>query len=171
LIMAISGLVVGPSVIMYFFTPALASAGRSGLSFRHFFVALFVNLGVAVAAIPFGLIAIASGKTIESHLTLPYGLSLLRKGIDLRIVTILGAVGPAYVASLVMGAALVALSLFVLQPLPPFYRLAVMVPMGGLLYFVLLAIFARSYLLSNLEELRSILKARPAAPANEMGGK
>ena len=171
LIMAISGLVVGPSVIMYFFTPALASAGRSGLSFRHFFVALFVNLGVAVAAIPFGLIAIASGKTIESHLTLPYGLSLLRKGIGLRIVTILGAVGPAYVASLVMGAVLVALSLFVLQPLPPFYRLAVMVPMGGLLYFVLLAIFARSYLLSNLEELRSILKARPAAPANEMGGK
>ncbi len=170
LVMAISGLVVGPSVIMYFFTPALASAGRSGLSFRHFFVALFVNFGVAIAAIPFGLIAIASGKTIESHLTLPYGLSLLRKGIGLRIGAILGAVGPAYIASLVMAAVLIALSLYTLQPLSPFYRLAVMVPLGGIIYFGILGIFARSYLVSNLEELRSILKPRRAASAENMGG-
>jgi O-antigen/teichoic acid export membrane protein len=165
-IMAISGLVVGPSVIMYFFTPALASAGRSALSFRHFIVALFVNLGVAVVAIPFGLIAIASGKTIESHLTLPYGIRLLSKGIALRFMDIVKAVGPAYLAALVMGAALMALWLLGLQTLQPFYRLIIMMPLGGLLYFALLGIFARPYLTSNLEELRSLIRPRRiASPA------
>ncbi|MGE3745658.1 MAG: lipopolysaccharide biosynthesis protein [Sphingomonadaceae bacterium] len=162
-IMAISGLVVGPAVIMYFFTPALASAGRSGLSFRHFIVALFVNLGVAAAAIPFGLIAIAAGKTIESHLTLPYGLRLLRKGIDLRVMETVKAVGPAYLASLAMGAALMILSLFWLQDISSFYRLVIMVPLGAVLYFVLLGMFARSYLSSNIEELRSLIRPRRIA--------
>lgn len=164
--MAINGLVVGPSMIMYFFTPALASAGRSGLSFRHFFVALFVNLAVAVVAIPFGLIAIASGKTIESHLTLPYGLRLLRKGIGLRASAMLSAVGPAYFASLVMAATLIALSLTSLQPLSPFYRLAVMIPLGGIIYFAILGFFARPYLISNIEELLPILRPRRIGPAD-----
>lgn len=167
-IMAISGLVIGPSVIMYFFTPALASAGRSGLSFRHFVVALFVNLGVAIAATPFGLIAIAAGKTIESHLTLPYGVRLLRKGVDLRALDIVRAVGPAYLAALVMGATLMLLWLLALQTMMPFYRLAIMVPLGALVYFAILAIFARSYLMSNLDELRSLVRPRRiAAPMSD----
>lgn len=160
IIMAINGLVVGPSVIMYFFTPALASAGQSSLSFRHFIVALFVNAGVALAAIPFGLFAIAAGKTIESHLTLPYGLSLLRKGISLRLRDMLNAVGPAYFAALAMAAALIGLSHFTLQSLEPLPRLAILVPLGAILYFAILGIFARPYLTSNIEELRILFKRR-----------
>lgn len=163
IIMAINGLVIGPSVIMYFFTPALASAGRSALSFRHFIVAFFVNIAVAIVAIPFGLFAIASGKTIESHLTLPYGLKLLRQGIGLRMIEVFRAIGPAYLSALTMAAALTVLSNFALQNLSPVVRLGVMVPLGAILYTALLAVFARKYLVSNIEELRVLLRPKAAA--------
>jgi len=162
-VMAINGLAVGPSVIMYFFTPALASAGRSALSFRHFIVAFFVNIGVAIVAIPFGLFAIASGKTMESHLTLPYGLKLLRRGISLSLSDIFKAVGPSYIAALLMAAILMVLSHFALQSLQPVTRLFFMIPLGAILYLATLGIFARPYLLSNIEELRVLLKPRKTA--------
>jgi PST family polysaccharide transporter len=158
IIMAINGLVVGPSVIMYFFTPALASANRSALSFRHFIVAFFVNMAIALIAIPFGLFALASAKTIESHLTLPYGLRLLKRGVDLKTLTILKVVAPAYLASLVMAAIVMALGHFWLAPFSPWVRLPAMAACGALIYGSLLALFARHYLVENIRELSFLLR-------------
>jgi PST family polysaccharide transporter len=165
IIMAINGFVVGPAVIMYFFTPALASAGSSVLSFRHFIVAFFVNIVVAIVAIPFGLFALAAGKTVESHFTLPYGLHLLRKGLDLKAREMLSTVTPAYLASLAMAGLITALSVFGLQSIPPYQRMIIMIPLGGIVYFAILAAFARPYLVSNLEELRSVFKRPNLSPA------
>lgn len=158
IIMAINAFVVGPSVIMYFFIPALTSAGRSALSFRHFAVALVVNTVVAIVAIPFGMLAIASGKTIESHLTLPYGLSLLKRGLSLKPSTILASVAPAYLSSLAMAACVMALRYFYLGALTPSIRIPLAIGAGALLYALILALFARRYLLDNLKELAFLLK-------------
>jgi O-antigen/teichoic acid export membrane protein len=157
-IMAINGLAVGPSVIMYLFIPALASAGRSGLSLRHYVAALFTNVIVAALAIPFGLLAIASGKTIESHATLPYGLNLLKRGLGAKPAGVLSAIAPAYLAALIMAGTVAALGHFELQGMDPIARMLIMVASGGVLYVAILAIAARRFLAENINEFSPLLK-------------
>lgn len=157
-IMALNGLAVGPSVIMYLFTPALASAGRSGLSFRHFIAAFFTNILVAICAIPFGLYAIASGKTIESHLTLPYGLTLLRQGLGVGAIDTLRSIAPAYFAALVMAASVALLGYFGLQGLNSVSRLLVMVASGGVIYVAVLMLTARRFLTDTIQEFAPLFE-------------
>ena len=155
-IMVINSVVVGPSVIMYFFVPALAAAGYSALSSRHYFASLIVNVTTAVAAAPLGLLAIAAAKTIQSHLTLPYGLRLTKQAIGLGALDNLRAVAPAYLASISMGGAVWALGHFALGGMTPLSRLAIMAVAGVLLYAALLAVFARRFFKDNLSELTSL---------------
>lgn len=168
-IMALNGLAVGPSVIMYLFTPALASAGRSGLSFRHFIAAFFTSILVAICAIPFGLFAIASGKTIESHLTLPYGLSLLKRGLGVGPFAVLRSIAPAYLAALVMALSVIALGYFVLHTMNPVARMLIMIASGGAIYVAILALTARRFLADNLREFLPLLKGLQTRAAGFRG--
>jgi len=159
LIMIINSLVVGPSVIMYFFIPALASANRSALSLRFYIVSLVVTGVTALTAIPFGPLAASSTKAIESHVTLPYGLKLTRQGIGLRPIDNLRAIAPAYLAALIMAMIVMAIGYYQLGKFQPWQRMPIMVAIGGLIYPAFLALFARQFLRETLGEL-AFLKNR-----------
>jgi PST family polysaccharide transporter len=159
LIMIINSLVVGPSVIMYFFIPALASANRSALSLRFYIVSLVVTGVTALTAIPFGPLAASSTKAIESHVTLPYGLKLTRQGIGLRPIDNLRAIAPAYLAALIMAMIVMAIGYYELGKFQPWQRMPIMVAIGGLIYPAFLALFARQFLRETLGEL-AFLKNR-----------
>jgi len=168
IIMMINSLVVGPSVIMYFFVPALAAAGASGLSLRFYLATLVATAAAAIGPIPFGAIAVSAAKVIESHLTLPYGLSLTRRAIGLHPIDNLRAIAPAYLAGLAMAIIVGAFGYFALQQFQPWLRMPIMVAVGGLLYPALLAVFARRFLKETLGEL-SFLKHRFGRRAGQEG--
>lgn len=166
MIMVINSLVVGPSVIMYFFVPALAAAGHSALSSRHYFASLIVNTITAMVAVPFGLFVIAAAKTIQSHLTLPYGLRLTKRAINLNALENLRAIAPAYLASILMAGAVAALGHFALRDMTPWSRLPIMAAAGALLYGALLGAFARDFLRDNLAEVTSLFGRFRQSPSS-----
>ncbi len=108
-------LMVVPYALSSFTSPMLMALGRAG-TLRTFALGQLVStVAFALAAAPFGLIAVACANVVRAYLALPFQLWMLRSASGLRPQDALGAIAKPLLASLVMGAVVWAL-MDALQP-------------------------------------------------------
>jgi len=156
-IMAINGLVVGPVVIMYFFTPALASMGKSALALQSGIAASAGNLIAASIAAPFGVLAVTAAQTLRAYITLPFSLRLLKRGLSIGPVAMIKTIMPALTAAAIMAAILAILQRTVLLEMSPLERILIMVAVGVPLYFVGLFVIDRRTIADSAREFAPLL--------------
>lgn len=154
----IFALMVVPYALSSFTSPMLMALGR-GATLRTFsLVQLISTIAFAVAAAPFGLIAVAWTTVLRAYLALPFQLWMLRSASGLRPQDALSAIAAPLAASLVMGAVVWPL-MFVLRPLfsSVLVPIFICVAAGAAVYSaVLLAISAEARTLArtNLKHFR-----------------
>lgn len=94
---------VVPLAISNFTPPMLLALGRGDTLRTYALMQLITTIAFAVAAAPFGLIAVAWTAVIRSYLALPFQLLMLRKATGLRPLDAFAAIAAPMTASLVMG--------------------------------------------------------------------
>jgi O-antigen/teichoic acid export membrane protein len=103
-IVQIYSFMVVPYALASFTSPMLMALGR-GATLRTFaFFQLITTTVFALAAAPFGLIAVAGAMAVRAYLALPFQLWMLRSASGLKPRDALSAVAKPLLASLVMGA-------------------------------------------------------------------
>ena len=141
--MRIVGFSGGAIAVSAFIEPLLVSAGRP---LWVFYVAIFeavVSIGCSLAAVRFGLVAVAVGYVVRSYAALPAGLYLARRGMGISIGRVMKAsLAPALAAGAMWASVTVLRA--PLQSLAPFTRLMLLVPAGAVVYAVALLVVARS---------------------------
>jgi O-antigen/teichoic acid export membrane protein len=132
-------LMVVPYALAGFTSPMLMALGRGG-TLRTFALSQLISTIVfALAAAPFGLVAVAWASVGRAYLALPFQLWMLRSASGLRPQDALSAVARPLLASVVMGAAVWAL----MELLQPRFSVALVpivicVAAGMLIYGVLI---------------------------------
>jgi O-antigen/teichoic acid export membrane protein len=152
------GFMAVPFTLNRFASPALATLGQSGLLARIAVLQLALTVVMTVAAAPYGLVAIAGAYVARAYLVLPVQMWAFKKYSDLSYGAVLGSIAPALGTSLVMAGALLALGrvlggVFANRGL----YLLVMVAAGAAVYVVCLVLFARRFVLRQLEDFRRLL--------------
>jgi hypothetical protein len=150
--------------------PALVSVGRSELLVRIALLQIPLLVGLVFLALPFGLKAIAFAFVLRAYIMLPHQLMLLKNAIGVEPMSVIKVVMPPVVASLALVAVVVVSEPLVRDIAPG--RLAYVMMAGALglsTYVAALALFARSFLASQLQALRPLLRGQSAAPASQIG--
>ena len=159
-VLALLSLMVGAAVLRYFVDPALIAVGRSRDVLRGNLLLVAGNACAAALTAPFGVGAVAAGQTAASYLTLPGLLALLQRGVGVAPLGALRGIAVPTVAALAMAAILVGVRELWLPAASPILRVSTLVPLGALIYLLLLWLFGRSYLRRTLAEVRPLLPVR-----------
>jgi PST family polysaccharide transporter len=152
-IMAILALVVVPATLLHFAPPALAALGRTRLVLLSSFATLVLNAIAAVVTVSFGIVAVAAGQAVRAHITAPFALSILRRGVGIPIRQSLRAIVEPAIAAGLMAATIVVARLYAFEDLSPFPRLLICVVLAAIVYACLLLAVAREYTIETLLEL------------------
>ena len=146
-----------PFTLNFFASPSLSVLGASRSLISLSTTQLVLGVALTLAALPFGLFAVAVSYVGRAYLTLPMQIWLLRRASGIRPIDSLRAVAPPLVASSLMGVALaVAMRLFG-DRLAGWQALLLLIAIGALFYGIaLLAISGtwRGRLLSLSRQLR-----------------
>lgn len=156
-VMALLALVVGAATLRYFVAPALIAVGRSGDVLRANLLMVAANALAALVTAPFGVAAVAAGQTVAGYLSLPPVLTLLRRGVGVATLEVLRGIAAPMVAAAGMAILLVLVRELWLADATALGRLAILVPLGAMLYLGLLLVLGRDYLRRTLAELRPLL--------------
>src|SRR3546814_9438971 len=132
-------LVAGPATLNYFQGPALFAAGRSGLAFWATLTGFLGNLIVAVISVGYGAIAVAAGFTLRAHITTPFSLRFVSKGIGVTPGRALLNILPPYLCALLMAPAVTFLLIDLLKAQSIFICLLFFILPGDLLFVVAMA--------------------------------
>jgi PST family polysaccharide transporter len=160
-IMAVLALAIAPVTLVHFAQPALAALGRTQLVLMSSVATFVMNAIAALATVSFGVVAVAAGQTARAHVSAPFALHMLRKGLGLTILRSLRSIMEPAAASALMAAVVVATRLSILEDVSPVVRLVICVILGAALYAGLLLAFARPYVVEIMLELLPTLP--PAA--------
>jgi PST family polysaccharide transporter len=160
-IMAVLALAIAPVTLVHFAQPALAALGRTQLVLMSSVATFLMNAIAALATVSFGVVAVAAGQTARAHVSAPFALHMLRKGLGLTILRSLRSIMEPAAASALMAAVVVATRLSILEDVSPVVRLVICVILGAALYAGLLLAFARPYVVEIMLELLPTLP--PAA--------
>src|SRR3546814_14783678 len=95
-----------PVTLNFFASPSLSVLGASRSLISLSTTQLVLGVILTLAALPFGLFAVAVSYVGRAYLTLPMQLWLLRRASGIRPIDSLRAVAPPLVASSLMGVAL-----------------------------------------------------------------
>jgi PST family polysaccharide transporter len=158
-VMTALALVVAPATLVYFAPPALAALGRSQLMLLSSFATFVMNALAALVTVSFGVVAVAAGQVARAHVTAPFALSMLQRGIGLPIGRTIRSVVEPGIAAALMAATVVAARLYALEDLSPLPRLAICVVLGAVVYASLLLTVARRYTAETMLELTPHLPA------------
>jgi O-antigen/teichoic acid export membrane protein len=151
--------VVIPATLVTFSQPALIAVGRTRLVLASNLVMLVLNAIAALATVSFGIVAVAAGQVARAHLTMPFVLHMLRKGIGLSFGQSLRSIADPAIAAGLM-AAVVVLARLALDDFPASIRLVLCVMIGAAIYVLLLLTIARRYTAETMFELLPHLPAR-----------
>lgn len=157
-IMTANAFIVGPALVMYFFNAAMTSSGKSALVLKSAAASWAANLMMTVVTIPFGVVKVAWGQSVRPHLTLPFSLWLLNRGIGLKPSELLRAILPAWLSALAMVGILYLMGRTVLSDMTPIERMSIMIAAGGPLYLLGLLLIGRDTLREGWKELGPLLK-------------
>jgi O-antigen/teichoic acid export membrane protein len=159
-IMTALALVVAPATLLYFTPPALAALGRTRLVLISNLGMLVLNAIVAFLTVGFGVVVVAAGQSARAHITAPFALHILRRGVGLPIGRALRSIVEPTIAGAVMAAAVAAARLYLLQDMSTPVRLAICVAIGAAIYAGLLLTLARRY---SVETMLELIPHLPAA--------
>lgn len=159
-VMTAMALIAGPAVLMYFAQPALAAAGKASFVMLSNLAMLVGNTIVAMLTMSWGVVAVAAGHSARAHLTLPFSLSLLRKGIGVDGWTAILNILPAYSAAALMALALAFGRWAFLDGVDELGRIAVMLIAGPPIYAMALFCFSPRLLKEGRAEIWSLVPIR-----------
>jgi O-antigen/teichoic acid export membrane protein len=152
------GLMAVPFTLNYFAGPALAALGRSGTLARLAALQVTLTVVLSLAAVPFGLTAIAGAYVLRAYLTLPVQMWLFKRYSGLGYRVLLKAIAPALSMAIVMAGALLVLDHFIGDR---FHSRGVfllcMVVTGAAVYAVSLLLFARKFVFEQIRDLKRLL--------------
>jgi O-antigen/teichoic acid export membrane protein len=157
------GLMAVPFTLNYFAGPALAALGRSGTLARLAALQVTLTVVLSLAAVPFGLTAIAGAYVLRAYLTLPVQMWLFKRysGVGYRV--LLNAIAPALSMAMVMAGALLVLDHFIGDRIHSRgVFLLCMVVTGAAVYAVSLLLFARKFVLEQIRDLKRLVSDRTA---------
>jgi PST family polysaccharide transporter len=167
-IMSALALVVTPSTLLYYAPPALTALGRTRLVLVSNLAISVLNALVAIATVAFGPLAVAAGTTARAHLTVPFALKMLQRGIGLPLGTLFRSILEPASAAALMAVAVVAIRFFVVEDFAPLARLALCIAAGAIIYGALLLTLARGHTIEALLELAPHLPPAMRRPAERI---
>lgn len=156
-VMTAMALTAGPAVLMYFAQPALAAAGKAPFVLLSNLAMLIGNTVAALLTMGWGVVAVAAGHSARGHLTLPFSLTLLRKGIGVRGWTAIRNILPTYLAAALMALVLTLARFFLLSELGELGRVALMMSVGPLIYLAVLLLFAPGFVKQARDEIEFLV--------------
>jgi len=156
-VMAIASLCAVTFALDYLLTPTLTAAGHPNYSFYYFTAALIGNIVFALAAAPFGLLAVAASQVLRAYLLLPLELYYLKRAIGIRMLAMLENMAPALIAAAGMAGLLLLFRFTVFHAYKAPVAVLILVPAGGLIYLGLLALALRQRMLQYLDDLSAVM--------------
>lgn len=147
------------NALAYFSGPALSARGRPDVMVRVVLIQLIGTTIFSLAAVPYGIVALAAAYVLRSYLTLPLQLWMFSKATGMKSLTVLSKVAPSTLASLVMVVAIV-MARSQLADWAPLYRLLALTALGGAVYAAVLALAFRPFVKDQLGGLRDIIRSR-----------
>jgi O-antigen/teichoic acid export membrane protein len=159
-VMTALSLVVAPATLVSFAAPALVAVGKTRLIVVSDIAQLVSGALLALITVPFGIVAVAAGITLRSHLISPVVLLMLSKGIGLPVKkTATALIAPAFAAGL-MALCVIALRMFVLDHMGLLMRLLASAASGSVIYVVLLLAFTPRYTSETVLEFLPYLPSK-----------
>ena len=146
-----------PFTLNFFASPSLSVLGAARSLISLSTTQLVLGVALTLAALPFGLFAVAVSYVGRAYLTLPMQIWLLRRASGIRPIDSLRAVGPPLIASSLMGIALAVAMRLLGDHFAGWQALLLLIAIGALFYgAALLAISGtwRNRLLSLSRQLR-----------------
>jgi O-antigen/teichoic acid export membrane protein len=149
-----------PFTLNFFASPSLSAlgAGRSLITLAT--VQLAASVVLTLAALPFGLFAVAWSYVARAYLTVPFQMWLLARASGIGPSTTMAAIWAPLGASSVMGIALFTAHRMLAGRIDDAMLLATLISAGGALYAVLLLAFSPQWRGMVLNAGRSLRKAR-----------
>lgn len=149
-----------PFTLNFFASPSLSVLGASRSLISLSTTQLVLGVILTLAALPFGLFAVAVSYVARAYLTLPMQVWLLRRASGIRPVDSLRAVGAPLIASTLMGIAL-AVAMRLIEPhLAGWPALLLLTAIGALFYGIALLAISRSWRDRILSLSRNFRKSR-----------
>jgi O-antigen/teichoic acid export membrane protein len=127
-----------PFTLNFFASPSLSVLGASRSLMSLATTQLVLGVVLTLAALPYGLLAVAISYVGRAYLTLPMQILLLRRASGIRPSDTLHAIAAPLAASTVMGVALAAAMRLLQDRLSAWEALILLTAFGSLLYGVLL---------------------------------
>ncbi|GGE48916.1 lipopolysaccharide biosynthesis protein [Agaricicola taiwanensis] len=145
-IMSALALFGGAAAVSYFVQPLLAAAGKTHLASMRSLLTLLSNIIVCLCTAPFGTVVLAIGFAARAYVGVIPTLTLLKKAVGLPPSRVLADVFPTFFAAVIMGLTVYGLRYYVLQDHDRLLSLAMLVPLGAVIYAAVLALFFRKYM-------------------------
>lgn len=137
------------------------SKGRAGFMLKWSLFALAANAGLLLVLVPFGLKAIVWGRFVYVTASVPLHSWLLARLLGCRLRDLLGSFVRPLLASLLMGlvVGLADWQLAMLLP-SPLLRLLLLVPVGVIVYGLLLLLIDRQSILGLLDKAKGAIRRK-----------
>lgn len=162
-VVRILGLMAPAWVLSAFVGPTLTALGRGDTVMRYAMLQIVAVLTLALLAVRFGLVGIATAVVVRTYLMLPIQLWLFRRATGMSPWEVLGNLVPSMGSALAMSGILMlvepSIRAWIDDPIP---RLCVMVPLGVAIYGGVLLLVWRRFTLRQIEGLRSVIASRRA---------
>lgn len=159
-LVAVLTLAMPVMTLQILFHPALNALGLPQITLRNSIFGAFLMTRVYLYAVQFGSIGLAWGWLVALPILLAFTIYQAKQPIGFTIRGLIAAILPGLSAALTMGA-VVWLTDQILQPLPAFVHLTILVAAGGLAYTGLLWFGARQ---TFMEVVNLVVKRKPPEP-------
>jgi O-antigen/teichoic acid export membrane protein len=145
-VMSMLSLVGGVASVSYFVQPLLATAGKAHLASARSLFTLVTNVIVCLLTAPFGTAALAMGFTVRAYIGVIPTFQLLKKAVGLPPSKVLADIFPSFLSATVMLLAVLGARWYYLNDYELLPRLALLVPLGCIVYAAMVGIFFRPFL-------------------------
>ena len=142
-----------PICMNQFATPLLTAVGRADVGFRIAIVQLAVGAVFSVLASPWGVTWVAFAYVLRAYLTLPWVAYNLKRYCGVAPAKAFLSIFPALVASLFMWEGVLFVDYLYISKSNPFFRLAIQVALGIILYIIVMMVVDRNRILLYIKRI------------------
>jgi O-antigen/teichoic acid export membrane protein len=156
-LMTILAIGSAPLGIGYQVNAALTASGHSRQVMMISSINLAVNILLAAASVPFGLVAAATGFALRSYFAITASLFFFNRVFTIGWLRVLQSVAPSFTASLAMFLIVIAAKYFLADQLAPLLRLLLLALLGAVAYAVLMLTLFRKETSNFLTEGKDLV--------------
>lgn len=159
-IMTALALAVGSLSLAYFIQPALTAANRPKYVLYSTIGSFLATLTAALTSVWYGVLMVAITNAALQYVVLPFRMRLLSTALQLDWRRPVAGVMPALLAAVVMAGLVHLLRIYVLADVAPMLRAVLCALAGGLIYALLLLVFARGHVRALIADIAPLLPKR-----------